>query len=128
MFQPPIKMAATYARLSTVSFAAATDMVNGKELHMIFPTAYTNSSSVGFASLPFQFLPVIPPIFPCSLLSRGIVLTPVCLHIFFTSLVKCSRSLSSLFNILPSHKNTASSQLAALTRQAGERQLEVIIP
>lgn len=95
---------------------------------MSFTTTSANTTAVSFKgcnlnAFPVAFQIVIPLAWMLLLVGLVIliVLRFISLMIFFGVITLCS-------SIFVRHKSTASNQLAALTRQAGKRQLEVIIP
>ena len=90
---------------------------------MSLATTSANSTAIGLKHPKFQ------PTGAFSLLRSECCLVKYVIGftLFFMSMIVSAGVCSVLFSSFVGHKNAASFQLAALTRQAGKRQLEVSI-
>lgn len=141
-FKPPIEATSSrelLAKAAPMLCSSTINVVYGQKLDMVLATAGATSTPIGFKGLDFDFSTVVSEIF-CRMI---IPLTVIVKTLFFMGLVvgsvilehpfSISRSpffvvYAFLFSNLSVHNNTVSFQLAALTRQAGQRQLVLSIP
>ena len=126
-FKPIIKdassiMATTY--LSAMGGSSSIDMINRQEFNVGLTTTSAYGSAVCRKNVRLQFSFAL---FRVAFVLVSIIVR-VLSKVLWVSLIPISNLCSILFWVFVGHKNAASNQLAALTRQAGERQLEVIIP
>lgn len=151
--EPSVNPVSAAAEFFPVLKTTATNMVNGEELHMILGTTGTRSSTIGNKNRKFEFHRMFFALFGAFRFIRCIAgsyshlvccpICPVILTLFFRMpsivgrgvcnvLISMRGSVCFLIflflrRVFVRHNKTTSHQLAALTRQAGERQLGVSI-
>lgn len=119
--------------------AAAVYMVYREEFSVDLSATSANRTAIDLESISFKSLPVLSTlILAFNLMCKkpsitfSFMIFPINLAIsftlFFMSMIVRSGVHSLLFRVFVGHKNAASHQLIAVTRQAGDRQLEVSVP
>ncbi len=126
-FEPKIDLSSRDSNATAMDITSSVYMVNAKKLDMGFGATDTCSAPVSFKGS--EFCGLMQPLIISTNLVGMCQAPPPRIQRTFCSVIAGVFSISclNLLRVFVGHKNTASFQLAALTRQAGQRQLGAII-